>query len=190
MDLIEFQTNLVPYLRIHFPMTTSAPIISADSAYHEEFSVSDITAACFESSNQLVKCDPRLGKYMACCLLYRGDVVPKDVNAAVAAIKSRNSMQFVDWCPTGFKVGINPQPPMVMPGGVLAKVQWADCLLSNTTTIVDAWAHLDYRFDLMYAKGAFLHWYIRGEMEEGEFLEAREDLAALEKDYEEAGQSL
>ncbi|KAI5944026.1 Tubulin alpha chain-like 3 [Manis javanica] len=190
VDLIEFQTNLVPYPRIHFPMTTFAPIISADSAYHEEFSVSDITAACFESSNQLVKCDPRLGKYMACCLLYRGDVVPKDVNTAIAAIKSRNSVQFVDWCPTGFKVGINPQPPMVMPGGELAKVQRAVCLLSNTTAIVDAWARLDYKFDLMYAKRAFLHWYIREGMEEGEFLEAREDLAALEKDYEEAGQSL
>lgn len=29
----------------------------------------------------MVKCDPRQGKYMACALLYRGDVVPKDVNA-------------------------------------------------------------------------------------------------------------
>ena len=46
---------------------------------------------------------------MAVCLLYRGDVVPKDVNAAIAAIKSQKSIQFVDWCPTGFKVGINYQ---------------------------------------------------------------------------------
>ena len=42
---------------------------------------------------------------MACCMLYRGDVVPKDVNAAIATIKSKRSVQFVDWCPTGFKVG-------------------------------------------------------------------------------------
>ena len=52
----------------------------------------------------MVKCDPRHGKYMACCLLYRGDVVPKDVNAAIAAIKTKRTIQFVDWCPTGFKV--------------------------------------------------------------------------------------
>ena len=51
----------------------------------------------------MVKCDPRHGKYMACCLLYRGDVVPKDVNCAIAAIKTKRSIQFVDWCPTGFK---------------------------------------------------------------------------------------
>ena len=44
---------------------------------------------------------------MACCLLYRGDVVPKDVNASIANIKTKRTIQFVDWCPTGFKVNSN-----------------------------------------------------------------------------------
>ena len=73
-------------------------------AYHEQLTVADITNACFEAANQMVKCDPRHGKYMACCMLYRGDVVPKDVNAAIAALKTKRNIQFVDWCPTGFKV--------------------------------------------------------------------------------------
>lgn len=67
-------------------------------------SVSEITSELFEPQNQMVKCDPRDGKYMACCLLYRGDVVPKDVNAAIAAMKGKAGIRFVDWCPTGFKV--------------------------------------------------------------------------------------
>ena len=187
VDLTEFQTNLVPYPRIHFPLVTYAPIVSAEKAYHEQLSVGEITTACFEPANQMVKCDPRHGKYMACCLLYRGDVVPKDVNAAIATIKTKRTIQFVDWCPTGFKVGINYQPPTVVPGGDLAKVQRAVCMLSNTTAIAEAWARLDHKFDLMYAKRAFVHWYVGEGMEEGEFGEAREDLAALEKDYEEVG---
>ncbi|KAJ8399500.1 hypothetical protein AAFF_G00412120 [Aldrovandia affinis] len=140
VDLTEFQTNLVPYPRIHFPMATYAPVISAEKAYHEQLTVAEITNTCFEPANQIVKCDPCHSKYMACCLLvYRGDV-PKDINAAISTIKTKRTIQFVDWCPTGFKVGINYQPPTMGEG-----------------------------------------------MEEGEFSEAREDMAALEKDYEEVG---
>jgi hypothetical protein len=37
-----------------------------------------------------------------------------------------------------------------------------------------AWSRLDHKFDLMYAKRAFVHWYVGEGMEEGEFQEARQ----------------
>jgi tubulin alpha len=187
VDVTEFQTNLVPYPRIHFMLSSYAPVISAEKAYHEQLSVAEITNSAFEPSSMMAKCDPRHGKYMACCLMYRGDVVPKDVNAAVATIKTKRTIQFVDWCPTGFKCGINYQPPTVVPGGDLAKVQRAVCMISNSTSVAEVFSRIDHKFDLMYAKRAFVHWYVGEGMEEGEFSEAREDLAALEKDYEEVG---
>jgi len=187
VDINEFQTNLVPYPRIHFMLCSYAPIIGSEKAHHETMTTTELTNSVFEPPNMMAKCDPRHGKYMACCLMYRGDIVPKDVTNAVAVMKGKRTIQFVDWCPTGFKCGLNSQPPAVVPGGDLAKVNRALLMLSNTTAIAEVFARIDGKFDLMYAKRAFVHWYVGEGMEEGEFSEAREDLAALEKDYEEVG---
>ena len=187
VDINEFQTNLVPYPRIHFMLSSYAPIITSTKARHEQMSVAEITTSAFEPKSMMAKCDPRLGKYMATCLMYRGDVVPTDVSAAVSMIKTKRAIQFVDWCPTGFKVGINYQKPSVVPNGNLAKVSRAVCMISNSTAIAEVFSRIDHKFDMMYAKRAFVHWYVGEGMEEGEFSEAREDLAALEKDYEEVG---
>jgi tubulin alpha len=88
----------------------------------------------------MVRCDPRKGKYMALCLMYRGDVIPGDANKAIAALKAKSTFQLVDWCPTGFKVGINWQKPQVVPGSELAQIDRSVTLLSNTTSIAEAWA--------------------------------------------------
>lgn len=183
--MMEFQTNLVPYPRIHFPLASYAPVIPVEKAFHEAMSVADLTSQLFEPDNQMVKCNPSAGKYMACCVLYRGDVVPKDVNSAIAAVKAKNSVRFVDWCPTGFKVGINFKQPCVVPDSDLAPVHRGVSMLASTTAIAEAWCRLDHKFDLMYAKRAFVHWYVGEGMEADEFGEARENLAALEKDYKE-----
>jgi tubulin alpha len=81
-------------------------VVNPETANAEQLNVQQITQMCFTPECQMVKCDPADGKYMAVCLLYRGDVVPKDVNAAIAGIKQKKTIDFVTWCPTGFKVNI------------------------------------------------------------------------------------
>ncbi|XP_055592930.1 tubulin alpha-4 chain-like [Uranotaenia lowii] len=186
VDMGEFQTNLVPYPRIHFPVASYSPVVPVEKANHASMTVSDLTSQLFEPGNQMVRCDLKAGKYMACCMLYRGDVVPKDVNTAIAAIKNRRTIRFVDWCPTGFKVGINEKCPFMIPEGDLAPIQRGVSMLASNTAIAEAWQKLDYKFDLMYSRKAFVHWYEAEGMEESMFAEARENLAVLEKDYEEA----
>jgi len=184
VDLNEFQTNLVPFPRIHYPLVTYSPIISAEKAQMTALSVNEITYSCFEPQSQMVKCDPRSGKYMAVCLLYRGDVSSNDVNKVIGKLQQRKNVQFVDYISTGFKVGINGTAAKTVPGGDLAEVPRSVCMLGNTSAISDAWRRLSEKFDLMYQKRAFVHWYVGEGMEEAEFNDAREDLATLEQDYE------
>lgn len=35
VDMMEFQTNLVPFPRIHFPLASYSPVLPVENAYHE-----------------------------------------------------------------------------------------------------------------------------------------------------------
>merc|ERR1712159_235120 len=43
------------------------------------------------------------------------------------------------------------------PGGDLAKVMRAVAMMSNSTAIAEVFSRIDHKFDLMYAKRAFVH---------------------------------
>ena len=73
-------------------LSSYALVVSKEKAYNESLSVKEIKNSVFEASNMMTKCDPRHRKYMACCLMYRGDVVPKDVNEAVSMIKTKRAV--------------------------------------------------------------------------------------------------
>ncbi|XP_044580613.1 tubulin alpha chain-like [Cotesia glomerata] len=181
--LDELQTNLVPYPRIHFPLITYSPIITARQASNVDMNVLHITNECFQPSNQLVKCDPRDGAYMSCCLLYRGNINPNDVNQSIKLLKEKKDVRFVNWSPTGFKVGINYQPPTTVPGGDLGKTDRSLAMLCNNTSIRHAWLRLARKYDLMFKKRAFVHHFMDEGLDESVFVEARDNIAALIDDY-------
>ncbi|KAK8395581.1 hypothetical protein O3P69_005586 [Scylla paramamosain] len=185
VDLRDFNTNLVPLRRLHFPVMAFAPIISPEAAACDQRTVADMTTSCFEPKMQMATCDPTNGKYMSCCLLYRGDVTPNDVQRAISAIKLMKTVQFVEWCPTGFKLGINGGRPTLYPSKGGTKLTRAVCMLANTTAFKDTWRGLTHKFDLMYSKRAFVHWYTGEGLEECELADAQDTIAQMIRDYEE-----
>ena len=183
VDLAEFKANYVPYPRIHFLMSSYEPIISNEKAISEQPTVADITKQAFDPAYMLTKCSPTNGKYMACSLAYRGDIIPKDVGHAIAALKSKRIFRFVDWCPTGFKCGISYKGPTIIKNSRLTQTTRGLTTLSNSTSIATIFNRVADQFDASYTDRTFAHVYTSEGMEETEITGAREDLAALLEDY-------
>ena len=187
VDIGEISTNLVPYPSVHFLLQNLSQFFPRSRAYHDWIYTCtvSISSQMFEPQFCLASCKQQTGKYLACSLHYRGHVLSKDIGAAIGTIKTKRTIQFVDWCPTGFKCGVSRHTGAVLGSGLMEAPMRSASLLSNSTAVQSVFAGCVDRFDLLFAKRAFVHWFVNEGMEEGDFSEASESVRALLKDYEE-----
>ena len=72
---------------------------------------------------------------------------------------------------------------MVLPDSEFNSYPIYASMLSNSTAVSQVFSVLENKFDKLYSKRAYVHWFTSEGKEEGEFDDAREDLAALLTDY-------
>ncbi|XP_037932642.1 tubulin alpha chain-like [Teleopsis dalmanni] len=133
----------------------------------------------------MVKCNPEYGKYLGCCLQFRGNVEPTEINLAIKAMREENSFELVDWCPSAFKVGVNLRKPSFLPNSDLAELERTACVLSNNTNIGDYLTRLNQKYNILESKNDFVCWFKMQNIEFAEYKEAYDFLNQLISDYEE-----
>ncbi|VDM33282.1 unnamed protein product [Hydatigera taeniaeformis] len=125
---------------------------------------------------------------LSCALLYRGDVTPSVINAAVDEWKRSGRLKFADWSPCGYKasdlIGCCRQPMVVIKATGMVSTPLCITALYNGTLVKSTLTGIGNDFIALKNRKAFYYWYLYEGMEECEFDEALNDFQSLMQDYE------
>ena len=120
--------------------------------------------------------DPRHGRYLTACALFRGRMSTKEVDEQMLNVVNKNSSYFVEWIPNNVKSAICDIPPKGL--------KMATTVIGNTTAVQETWKRVAEQFTAMFRRKAFLHWYTGEGMDEMEFTEAESNMNDLVSEYQ------
>ncbi|EUB56931.1 Tubulin alpha chain [Echinococcus granulosus] len=184
ITMMDLYTNLVPYPDAHFAMIGFAPLFDLETACKGQVDTTQLTESVFAPENQLVhQHEEEVNMYLTCCLFYRGNASVRDVNTCIDEMRSSNRLPFVDWCPTGFKVGISYQPMTTIEASRIGPSDTSVMALHNSTLFRTPLHELTQAVETLLKRNAFLHWYKAEGLESDEIENALGGLKKLEADY-------
>ncbi len=191
VDLNEITTNLVPYPRLHYLLSSitsplepisdgptsyrpTRPVIRQNGGRRRSLALRRMFNDALSSCNQLMVADPRKHKFLACGLLARGNIVTSELSEGVSRLS--RELDMIHWNLEGYKTGICSVPP-------LARGQSCSLLcLSNNCCMGNSFAALRNRFLKLYSRRAMLHHYTQY-VESEVFEEALDSLGGLIDEY-------
>jgi tubulin beta len=138
--------------------------------------VPELTQQMFDAKNMMCAADPRHGRYLTACGLFRGRMSTKEVDEQMLNVQNKNSSYFIEWIPNNMKCGICDIPPKGL--------KMAVCFVGNTTAIQEMFKRVAEQFTGMFRRKAFLHWYTGEGMDEMEFTEAESNMNDLVSEYQ------
>jgi tubulin beta len=183
-DLRKMSLNLVPFPRVHFMSVATSPLSANRLANMKDTTTfKDITSQLFDKENLLLDSPQQNGgaKHMAASCFFRGDIPTSEIDDRMAEMQNKYSQSFSEWIPDNIKTTLCSVPPI--------HLNMSGTALLYTTAIIDSFKVSADRFNAMFRRKAFLHWFIGEGMDEMEFTEAIsnvEDLMCEYQQYQEA----
>ena len=108
--------------------------------------------------------------------MFKGDVVPREIQLATAAANTELSPKLASWVDSNVHVGYDESEIKIDPELGIGKSSRSLCMIANTTGILPRFEKMIHDFDMMYKKRPFVHWYVGEGLSEGFFECAREEM--------------
>jgi tubulin alpha len=182
-------TNSVAHEQQHFVAPSLSPLIATNNMWSTIPSVSDMTDLAFKPVNTLHSLNREKGKYISCCSIYRGGVPVDDIGKAIAEHqpgdrKTKKTKNWVEGVPRGFKGVVARKSSQPFEDEPINVADRSLCMLTNHTGLASTLQTMCEKFGHVYAKRAFVFWYVGEGMEEVELTEARDVVEKLKVQYE------
>merc|ERR1711906_108279 len=137
-DLRKMAVNLIPFPRLHFFMIGFAPLTSRGSQQYRALTVPELTQQMFDAKNMMAAADPRHGRYLTACAMFRGRMSTKEVDEQMLNVQNKNSSYFVEWIPNNIKSSVCDIPPKGL--------KMAVGFLGNSTAIQEMFKRVGEQF--------------------------------------------
>ncbi|PIK44735.1 putative tubulin epsilon chain [Apostichopus japonicus] len=175
VDLNEICTNLVPFPRLHYLVTSQTPLYALSDLRIPSRRLDQMFSDAFSRENQLIKADPKNSLYIACGLICRGQVEISDIRRNIDRL--RPSLKFIHWNTDGWKTGLCSVAPVGHPYSLLT--------LANNTCLCHNFGELKDRFVKLFRRKAHIHHYTSVEgMDTELFTQSLESLQSLIEEYQ------
>ncbi|OMJ95053.1 hypothetical protein SteCoe_1587 [Stentor coeruleus] len=184
ISLQELSSSLIPYPTINLLFSSFYPFLPINHSLSIEYSILDIIEGSFAKQYFTIDADVYNNKYFSSSMYFRGDISIRYISSILSSIKYKKIVEFIDWCPTGFKCGyFNVIPPIVEQWDMTHYIREI-FICSNTTASCDLYTRYRECFDNAYANKQEFN-KVTQVIEEEELLLNRENITTMESDLAE-----
>ncbi|XP_017810008.3 tubulin beta-8 chain-like [Papio anubis] len=175
-DLRKLAMNMIPSPRLHFFLSSFAPLTSRRSQPYRALTVTELTQQMFDARNMMAACNPRHGRYLRVAAIFRGRITMREVDEHMFCLRNKKSRDFADWLPHNVKTTVCDIPPRGLDRSAT--------FIGNNTAIEELFKRVSEQFTALFRCNTFLHWYTGQGLYEMEFTQAEINIKDLVSEYQ------
>eukprot|EP01022_Parablepharisma_sp_SALTPOND_P021255 TRINITY_DN4113_c0_g1_i1.p1 TRINITY_DN4113_c0_g1~~TRINITY_DN4113_c0_g1_i1.p1 ORF type:complete len:489 (-),score=27.82 TRINITY_DN4113_c0_g1_i1:523-1845(-) len=171
-DLRKMAVNLVPFPRLHFMLTSVAPLATPQTPVTGQ----SLLKEAYQPSSVMCSMNTTHGRYLTACTMFRGKLSSYETEKALQDLIAKNSSYFTEWIPNNIKNGLCSVPSKGHNENIT--------FIGNSMATQEIFKKITERFTELFRRKVYLYKYLEEGMDEMELTEAESNTNDLISEYQ------